>query len=174
MRETRPPCHSRGVISLRFESELAASPERVWTWITSLRGISTELSPIMKMTAPRSVETLADVSVDFGTPLFRSWILLFGVIPIDRSDLTLMSMDVGRGFVEESPMLSMTLWRHARTISNRAGKTVLTDELTFEPRFAPRLVEWFIRTTFRHRHAVVRRTLGTAAPNDGRRHQPRQ
>lgn len=154
------PWQSPAVPVLRFESELTASPERVWDWITSIRGISREMAPIMKMTVPKSVETLSEVNVELGKPLFRSWVLLFGVLPIDRSDLTLVRLDVGRGFLERSPMLSMKLWQHERTISIRGGKTVLTDELTFEPRFLSKFVEWMIRTIFTNRHAVLRRELG--------------
>ena len=145
---------------LRFESELSAPRERVWDWMTSVRGVQTELWPIMKMTAPKSVVKMTDVSVEMGKPLFRSWVFLFGVVPVDRSDLTLLSLDTGSGFVEESPMLSMKLWRHERRISTRGDKTVLADTLTFEPRFARPLVEWLIRVTFEHRHAVLRKELG--------------
>ena len=112
------------------------------------------------MTAPKSFTKMTDVSVELGKPLFRSWVFLFGVVPIDRSDLTLISLDAGSGFVEESPMLSMKLWRHERRISSRADKTVLSDTLTFEPRFARPLVEWLIGVTFEHRHAVLRKELG--------------
>jgi ligand-binding SRPBCC domain-containing protein len=148
------------VTVLRFESELSSSPERVWDWMTSVRGVQTELWPVLKMTAPKSFAKMTDVSVELGKPLFRSWVFLLGVVPIDRSDLTLIQLDSGSGFVEESPMLSMKLWRHERRITSRGGKTVLTDTLTFEPRFARAFVEWLIRVTFQHRHAVLRKTLG--------------
>jgi ligand-binding SRPBCC domain-containing protein len=72
----------------------------------------------------------------------------------------LIELDAGSGFVEESPMLSMKLWRHERRISSRGTRTVLTDTLTFEPRFARPLAEWLIRVTFEHRHAVLRKELG--------------
>ena len=114
----------------------------------------------MHMTAPKSVKAMTDVPIELGKPLFRSWVFLFGVLPIDRSDLTLISLDSGSGFIEESPMLSMKLWRHERRISSRADRTVLTDTLTFEPRFAARLVEWLIGVTFEHRHSVLRKELG--------------
>jgi ligand-binding SRPBCC domain-containing protein len=145
---------------LRFESELSASPERVWEWMTSVRGVQTELRPIMKMTAPKSVTKMTDVPIELGRPLFRSWVFLFGVLLIDRSDLTLISLDTGSGFVEESPMLSMKLWRHERRISAKNGGTILTDTLTFEPRFAAGLSVWLIQKTFGHRHRVLRKQFG--------------
>src|SRR5438067_106868 len=105
-------------VELTFRSELSAPRDRVWAWVTSMEGISRELWPILRMTAPRGVKSIGDVPIEPGNPLFRSWILLFGIIPIDRSDLTLLSLDVGKRFVEQSPMLSMSLWRHVRTLSS--------------------------------------------------------
>ena len=56
-----------------------------------------------------------------GERLFRSWILLFGVLPIDYDDITLVSIEPGRGFHERSSMLSMRVWEHERTWSRPAG-----------------------------------------------------
>jgi ligand-binding SRPBCC domain-containing protein len=143
-------------VVLTFTSDLAASPEEVWKWIISMDGILAEMSPIMKMTAPPSTTGLADIAITPGKRLFRSWVLLFGVLPIDRSDLTLLSLDPGKGFVEESPMLSMKLWRHERSLLPSGTGTTLTDKLTFEPRFLPRATVWFIRKVFDNRHRVLR------------------
>lgn len=144
-------------VELTFRSELRAPRERVWRWMTSVEGIARELSPLLKMTTPRNVQNLRDVPIEPGKPLFRSWVLLFGVLPIDRSDLTLLQLDEGRGFVEQSPLLSMSLWRHERTLEADGERTILTDRLTFRPRLATALTRWFIRTVFTHRHAVLRR-----------------
>lgn len=146
-------------VQLTFRSALGAPPERVWRWITSVDGISRELWPLLKMTTPRGVADIRNVPLQSGRALFRSWVLLFGVVPIDRSELTLLSLDEGRGFVEQSPMLSMRLWRHERTVDAEGAGSRLTDVLTFEPRFATPLVAWFIRTVFTHRHAVLRKCL---------------
>ena len=144
-------------VELTFRSDLRAPPERVWAWMTSVEGIARELWPVLKMTVPRSVRSLQDMPIEPGRPLFRSWILLFGVLPIDRSDLTLLQLEDGRGFVEQSPMLSMKLWRHERTLDATGDRTTLTDKLTFTPRFATALTRWFIRMVFTHRHAVLRK-----------------
>ena len=150
------------VVQLTFRSDLAAPPERVWNWITSVEGISRELWPILKMTTPPDLPDIRDVPHHPGQALFRSWVLLFGVLPIDRSDLTLISLDDGRGFVEQSPMLSMRLWRHERTVEPIGAGSRLADVLTFEPRFATALVTWFIRRVFTHRHAILRKYLSHA------------
>jgi len=146
-------------ISLQFESKLGAPREWIWDWITSLRGISAELSPLLRMTAPRGVLNITDVEFKPGVRLFRSRVYLFGILPIDRSDLTLLELDPGRGFLEQSPMLSMRLWRHERRIldcPDDASASLLIDRLSFSPRWAPGLVRWFLRRVFLHRHAVLR------------------
>ena len=143
-------------VELIFRSELHAPRERVWTWITSVEGISRELSPILRMTFPANLTSIGDAQPELAKPLFRSWFLLFGFLPIDRSDLTLLRLDDGMGFLEESPMLSMSLWRHERTLEAKGEWTHLTDKLTFTPRLATALTSWFVRTLFAHRHAVLR------------------
>lgn len=151
------------MFTLEFESTLAAPPDRVWRWATSVDGILAEMRPLMRMTVPRGVNSILDLHVEPGKPLARCWVLLFGFIPIDRSDLTLVEIDDGRGFVEESPMLSMRRWRHERTIEPVGHGSRLTDRLTFEPRLGGPVVKWFISVVFRHRHAVLRRGLGAGA-----------
>src|SRR6266446_2498174 len=91
-------------IELTFRSALSAPRDRVWAWVTSVEGISRELSPIVRMTTPRGVKRIGDVPIEPGKPLFRSWILLFGIIPIDRSDLTLrprLATALTRWFIEK-------------------------------------------------------------------------
>jgi ligand-binding SRPBCC domain-containing protein len=147
-------------IELTFRSQLRAPRDQIWRWIVSVEGISRELWPVLKMTIPAHIKSIADVQIMPGQPLFRSWVLLFGVLPIDRSDLTLLHLERGRGFVEQSPMISMALWRHERTLEESDGSTILIDHLTFQPRLAKTLTRWFIRTVFTHRHNVLRRQLG--------------
>jgi len=152
-------------ISIRFESKLLAPTERIWEWITSVKGISAEMWPFFRMSVPRSIQSLADVRIQPGVPLFRSYILLFGFLPIDYSDMTLLELNHGIGFIEQSPMGSMKLWRHERHIAPYPfvpGVVLLVDQLTFHPRMAKRFVGWFIRRVFTHRHKVLRANLGDA------------
>jgi hypothetical protein len=147
-------------VRLEFSSRLAASADEVWKWITSWKSISTEMRPYFRMTAPRGVKSIDDLNVIPGTPLFRSRVYLFGIIPIDYSDVTLLELGKGKGFVEQSPMGSMSLWRHERKIEGTTNGCTITDILTFQPRTARKLVAWFIGRVFTHRHAVLRRHLG--------------
>lgn len=148
-------------ISLRFESDLHAPADRVWEWITSVEGISAEMWPLLRMTFPRGMRSLGDAPAGLGVRLCRSWLLLFGVLPVDYSDLTLVELEEGKGFVEQSPMGSMKTWRHERTIAPSASGTRLTDRLTFEPRFAAPVVRALVKVFFKHRHAVLKRRLST-------------
>jgi ligand-binding SRPBCC domain-containing protein len=150
--------------TLVFESHLRGTPEAVWGWMASLDGISRELSPVLRMTAPRGIRTLSDVHVKPGQRLFRSWLLLLGALPVGYSDLTLLELTPGEGFVEESPMTSMRLWRHERRVRPaEPGTCQVVDRLTFQPVFAPRLAARIVRRLFEHRHRVLRAHFGSAA-----------
>ena len=151
--------------TLTFESRLAANPQQVWEWICSIEGISREMSPILQMSSPRELQSITAIPFRAGVPMFRSWIRLGGIIPIDYSDLTLVSLTPGVGFVEESPMGSMRLWRHARQLSTLDdGGCLITDTLTFTPRVGGRLAVACVKYFFTHRHKRLRAFLGEA-PN---------
>ncbi len=145
-----------------YSSDVKAKPEQIWEWMTSLEGISREMSPIMRMTAPAGVTNLQDIAFEPGKPMFRSWFLLFKFLPFDFSDFALERLEVGSGFVEQSTMGSMRLWRHVRQIKASETGCVLTDELTYEPRFAGFLANWFVRLLFNHRHKQLRKQFGVA------------
>ena len=68
--------------------------------------------PFFRMTVPKGVVSLNDVDIQLGVRMFRSYVFLFGVLLIDYSDMTLLELDIGEGFTEQSPMGSMKLWRH--------------------------------------------------------------
>jgi ligand-binding SRPBCC domain-containing protein len=145
-------------------SELKASPEAVWARIASLEGINDELGPWMRMTSPRGTK-LSPEAVPLGQRWFRSWILLFGLIPFDYDDLCVERLDPGRGFLERSKMLSARVWEHERTLHPRAdGGTQLTDRVSFVPRLpgTVRVHRTVVTAIFRHRHRRLRRSLGTA------------
>ena len=149
--------------NLSFESEVSASPQKVWEWITSVKGILAEMRPYFRMTAPKGFDSIDNLNITLGQPLFHSKVFLFGFLPIDYSDITLIELEKGFGFVEKSPMGSMKLWRHERRISPTAGGCKITDHLTFEPKRASSFTGWFIRTVFKHRHRVLRKSLGKTA-----------
>jgi ligand-binding SRPBCC domain-containing protein len=147
-------------IQFFFESEVAASPADAWKWISSVKCIQAEMWPYFRMTAPKGIESIDDLDVKPGIPLFRSRVYLFGFLPIDHSDMTLIELRDGEGFIEQSPMGSMKLWRHDRRIVPTAQGSRIVDHLTFEPRWARGITTRFIHAVFKHRHKVIRRGLG--------------
>lgn len=145
---------------LKFATPVRVSPIEAWKWISSFEGISKEMAPYLRMSAPKGVNDLSPAKIELGKPMFRSWIKLFGVIPFDYSDLTLLRIDDGVGFLEQSPMGSMRLWRHERRIEPNEHGCVIHDELTFEPRIADWISFRIVRAFFTHRHRNLARYLG--------------
>jgi ligand-binding SRPBCC domain-containing protein len=140
-------------------SRLRAPPEVVWARVASLEGINDELAPWMRMTAPRGAE-LSPAAVPLGRRWFRSWILLFGVLPFDYDDLCVERIDPGRSFLERSTMLSARRWEHERVLQPlEDGVTELTDRVSFVPRLprAARAHRAVIAAIFRHRHRRLER-----------------
>ena len=151
------------MISLRFESHLAAAPDAVWRRVTSVDGIADEMAPLLRMTFPRGMHALPAEGFVPGQKLCRSRLLLLRVLPIDWSDLTLVELEPGRRFLERSPMLSMAFWQHERIVAPSAQGTTVVDNLTFRPRMLPlALVRAGVALFFRHRHARLRRRFGIA------------
>jgi ligand-binding SRPBCC domain-containing protein len=140
-------------------SRLAAPPDAVWARVITPAGINHELMPIARMTMPRGVESLDPQSLPIGSRIGRSWILLFGVLPVDYDDITLVRLDPGRGFLERSRLLTQREWEHERTImADGQGGSTLTDRVRFTPRL-PIPARWLrplYRAVFRHRHRRLR------------------
>jgi len=139
-------------------SELEAGTEAVWARAIDPAGINDELRPLMRMTVPRGAE---DFGLDEPEPgrIGRSWILLFGFLPFDYDDITVVRAEPRRGFLERSSMLSMRLWEHERTLEPLGeDRCRLTDRLAWEPRLPlpGALLRPLIRFVFRHRHRRLR------------------
>ena len=141
-----------------FSSELRASPEEVWSHATWLPGVNREFFPLVRMTWPGPDGRLHVPPVP-GQRLFRSWILLFGLLPIDYDDLTLAEFEPGRRFLERSVMFSQKEWVHERVVTPTATGCRLTDSVRFTPRLRPlgALQLVLFRLAFRWRHHNLRR-----------------
>jgi ligand-binding SRPBCC domain-containing protein len=139
-------------------SLIPAPPERVWERIITPAGINHELRPWMTMTVPRGIKRLDPETVELGRPLGRSWVLLFGLLPFEYDDITLIELEPGRRFLERSPMLSQRSWRHERIVEAAEGGSRVTDRVRMEPRLglpaAP--LRPLFRAVFRHRHRRLR------------------
>jgi hypothetical protein len=154
------------VPTLSLSSRLPVPAPTAWEHATSFQGVNHELMPLMRMTAPKDFRSLDSGKVVLGQRMFRSWVLLFGVIPFEYDDLTLVELEPGRRFLERSPMLSMKLWQHERIVERGApGGCTVTDNLTFEPRMAAMrpLARAIVGFQFRHRHRRLQRRFGGSA-----------
>jgi ligand-binding SRPBCC domain-containing protein len=139
-------------------SLVPAPPEEVWERIITPAGINHELRPWMRMTLPRGIERIDPETVELGKPIGRSWVLLFGVLPFEYDDVTLVELEPGRRFLERSPMLSQRSWQHERVVEPAEGGSRVTDRIRMEPRLglpaAP--LRPVFRAVFRHRHRRLR------------------
>jgi ligand-binding SRPBCC domain-containing protein len=143
------------------QSIVDAPAEQVWARVVTPEGINDELRPWMTMSMPRGAEGLTVDNVPIGTPIGRAWLRLFGVVPFDYDRLTIAELQPGRGFREESTMLSMRQWRHEREVRPDGEKTVVRDRITFELRAPLRpatpVVAAGLRALFGHRHRRLQR-----------------
>jgi ligand-binding SRPBCC domain-containing protein len=145
---------------IEVSSRLDAAPEEVWSWVVTADGVNDELRPWLRMTVPGGDFDLN--SVETGKPIGRSWVLLFGLIPIDFDEITLVEIDRGRGFVERSRMLSQRDWEHVRTVRPLDGGSLVTDAIAWEPRLPipAKALRPLFRAIFGHRHRRLRRRFG--------------
>jgi ligand-binding SRPBCC domain-containing protein len=149
--------------SFTISSRLAASAEQVWAHASTFAGVNRELWPPIRMTYPSEMGRLTPEAIPLGRRAFRSWILLFGFIPIEFDDFTLVELEPGRGFYEVSRLLTIQEWRHRRTIAPDGDACLVRDEIALVPRW-----RWLGRPllavysqVFRLRHRRLRRLFGT-------------
>jgi hypothetical protein len=146
-------------------SELDADAAAVWARAIDPDGINYELGPLMRMTVPRGAEDFGLDDLEPGR-IGRSWVLLFGFVPFDYDDITVIRVEPGRSFLERSTMLSQRLWEHERTVDPGGdGRCRVTDRVAWEPRLPlpGALLRPLILAIFRHRHRRLRRALHYAS-----------
>jgi ligand-binding SRPBCC domain-containing protein len=149
-------------VIIERQSVIDAPTDRVWARVVTPEGINDELRPWMTMSMPRGAKDLTVDAVPVGVPIGRCWMRLFGVLPFDYDHLMIAELWPGRGFDEQSTMLSMRSWRHERTLEPEGNaKTVVRDRLTFELRAPLRvltpLIAAAIRALFGHRQRRLHR-----------------
>ncbi len=154
-------------IEVYVESELPCSPAQLWAAVGTMSGVNYELGPWIRMSTPEAfrgvhIDAWAD-RVEKGKPIFRSWVLLLGVVPIDRHSFGMDRIEPGRSFSENSTSWTMKEWRHDRKVESISGGGCRVQDRV---RATPRLpgVAVFVRpiykALFRHRHKRLRRKFG--------------
>jgi ligand-binding SRPBCC domain-containing protein len=137
-----------------------AAAAAVWDRVVHPDGINHEMRPWMTMSMPRGARGVTVETVRLGHPVGRAWLRLFGLIPFDFDDLTIVELEPGRRFLERSTMLSMRRWEHERTLTPVARGTRVHDRVTLEPRLPiPGLAGLLARVVdafFKHRQRRLR------------------
>jgi ligand-binding SRPBCC domain-containing protein len=108
-----------------------APRDAVWARITTPEGINHELRPLLTMTVPEGLQGETVATVALGAKLGRSWIKLFGVVPVDYDDLCLVELEPGARFLERSRTFEFEMWQHERALTDEGSGTRITDRLTF-------------------------------------------
>jgi ligand-binding SRPBCC domain-containing protein len=143
-------------------SRLDAPVEAVWARVATMEGINDELAPLFRMTHPPELDRLEPGLAGLGQSAFRSRVLLFGVLPVDYDDITIVRLDPGRGFLERSSLGTQRLWEHERRLDPAGDGCAIVDRVRHEPRLpiAGRRQSALLRQVFRHRHRRLRRRFG--------------
>lgn len=147
--------------SFEVSSTLAIPASRFWEHAT-VADVNAELAPWVRMTVPSRWRAVPLREWPAGQTLFRSWILLFGVLPVDLHSFFLESIDPARGFEERSSSLTNKRWEHSREVRQQGTGCVVSDRVRFESRL-PLLGLVLLpvyRAIFRSRHRFLGRKYG--------------
>jgi len=152
------------MIRLRFESRLAAPADAVLAEALTMRGVNAELMPLLRMTYPREAENFDLQQAPLKQTLFHSWLMLGGVIPVDRHALAFETLH-DNGFDERSTSWVQKVWIHRRRVVSQGKGCIVTDELEFQPRLplGSTIPAALASQVFNHRHARLRERYGVLA-----------
>jgi ligand-binding SRPBCC domain-containing protein len=161
---------SAATITFERKTRLAADAQAVWDFVTTPAGINAEFQPWMRMTVPRRLRTMRLDDVELGVRICRSWVLLFGVVPLEYDDIVLVERGPGLRFLERSSTLVADTWQHERTVEPRGAGCELVDQLWLELRPAlarvpgsAALVRRVVPVIFDHRHRRLAARFGAPA-----------
>ena len=131
----------------------------VWQHVSTMAGVNAELWPLMRMTVPEQHKGFDISHAPTKIVCFHSWLLLGGVIPIDRHSLTLDQVYEAKGFDERSYSFLQKEWVHQRRVEPLGDERCIVEDLVNPtPRIgaiAP-LVVIIARSLFEHRHHRLR------------------
>ena len=136
----------------------------------TMTGVNTELWPLVRMTTPRQWSDASILDAPVQQPLFASWILLFGWLPVDRHRFRLDRILPGAGFDENSDSLVNAFWQHSRRVESVPGGSRVTDTIRYRSRLPliGHLMRPVYALVFRWRHRRLRTRWGTLRPEENR------
>ncbi len=147
-------------LTLTKTSDLPVPPEAVLSTL-DMEGVNDELAPFVQMTAPDPWNHMPIAEWRTGSLLFKSWILLFGFLPIDRHSFMLESVEPGKGFQEASSSWMNKTWRHYRSVEETTSGCRVTDSIEYEPRvpLLSGLQKFIIERIFDNRHKNLKKAF---------------
>jgi hypothetical protein len=134
----------------------------IWKRVSCFSGVNEELYPLMQMTCPDPTLQLTSQLIS-NKPLFRSWLLLFGFIPIDYDLIGITDCKEGHSFSERSSMGLMSKWHHDRFLHElNDNQTQVVDKLSFISRipFTGFILSFIVRMLFKYRHYKLKTFYG--------------
>lgn len=148
---------------------LTVRPEDLWGEL-SIDTVNYELFPWIRMSAPRVWRNVKLMDWNNNGPLFSSWVLLLGVLPIDRHAFGSLDLSQSLRFVETSSSWINRIWRHERILKATPNGCEVTDKVSFSPRIpiASALLERIYLLVFAHRHSRLKEwnALATGQTSD--------
>ena len=143
--------------SLSRSSQLPVPAGRVLGDL-SMRTVNRELKPLAAMTVPEDWIDQPITTMPTGEIVFKSRILMLGVLPIDLHSLYFQEIDPQRGFVEISSSITHREWHHQREVVPTANGCEVTDRLSYRCRVP--LLGWLLlpvyALVFAWRHRQLR------------------
>jgi ligand-binding SRPBCC domain-containing protein len=124
----------------------------------SIATVNYELGPWIQMSAPAKWQSLALKDWCGNGPLFKSWVLLLGIIPLDHHAFGSLDLSQDMRFVETSSSWVNCVWQHERVVKAVPGGCEVIDKISFAPRlsFVSAMLKLIYVLVFRHRHAKLR------------------
>jgi hypothetical protein len=128
----------------------------------TLHRVNAEMRPLVRMTSPAAWSNRPVTDWPAKQQLFASWILLFGLLPIDRHAFYFQSIVPGEGFAEDSSSTMNRHWRHQRRVTPMPGGCRVTDSVEYECRLPllGALLKPVYVLVFRQRHRNLKSVYG--------------
>jgi hypothetical protein len=147
-----------------FSSKLPVPAEQVLATLNMV-GVNAELYPLVKMTAPNCFAECSILGWPQRQQLFKSWVLLFGIVPIDHHSFYFDTINPEEGFSESSSSTTNAIWSHERKITPQPTGCCVIDTVRYKSRlpFIDVILKPAYKLVFWRRHQNLRSKYGGCA-----------
>lgn len=139
---------------LVVRSKVRVQPEKFWSE-QSIATINYELGPWIQLSAPAAWQNVKLKEWGGKSPLFDSWVLFMGLVPLDHHTFGSFDTSQKLRFIENSSSWLNRIWQHERVVKPAPDGCEIVDTVNFSPRLglmSPFLVKIYT-LIFRHRHS---------------------